>query len=162
MLIPTTGWRGSKVDVAAEWAWRAAPLRDVRPESERPRLTQTDTLFPDAPARKAEDIVKPDLEGYHRAAERHARQLSKLQNTRQVLFASSLGLVRFEKRPEKSADGKADVGDVVYAIQELYTAVPDPAELTTPPKPLVYARHEAPLRDAWGEARPDIQPPKTL
>jgi hypothetical protein len=159
VLIPTTGWRGARIKKAADWSWRVAPLRDIRPEAERPKLAQTDTLFPDDPARKNEDIFDPpNFEGYHRAAERHARQLGKLQNPRQVLFASSLGLVTFEKRRERTKDG-TDV-DVVYALQDLYSAVVDPTELTAPPRPLVYARHEAPLRDVWQEVPPNIQPPK--
>jgi hypothetical protein len=162
ILIPTTGWRGATVKVAPDWSWRVAPLRDTRPEADRPKLTQADTLFPDVPAKKDSDLpADPQLDGYHRATERHARQFEKLRNSRQVLFASSLGLVTFQKRPEKANDGMTPIGDVTYAIHDLYTAVVDPADLATRPKPLLYSRHEAPLRDAW-QARPNIQPPKKV
>lgn len=162
ILIPTTGWRGATVKVAPDWAWRVAPLRDTRPEADRPKLTQADTLFPDDPTKTNSDIgAALNLEQYHRTAERHARQFEKLRNSRQVLFASSLGLVTFQKRPEKANDNTTSIGDVTYAIHDLYTAVVDPADLTTRPKPLLYARHEAPLRDAW-QARPDIQPPRKV
>jgi CMP-N-acetylneuraminic acid synthetase len=78
-----------------------------------------------------------------------------------VLFASSRGLVTFQKRPEKANDDTTSIGDVTYAIHDLYTAVADPADLTHPPKPLLYSRHEAPLRDAW-QSPPTLQPPKNL
>lgn len=161
ILIPTAGWRGAKVKVAADWSWRVAPLRDTRPESERPPLAQPSTLFPDIAPKVNDDIdIVTDPKQYHRTAERHARQFERLRNARQVLFASSLGLVRFEKRPETTDDDKkTPIGDVVYAIHDLYSAIADPAELTARPKPLLYTRHEAALRDAW-QARPDIQPPK--
>jgi hypothetical protein len=162
ILIPTTGWRGATVKVAPDWSWRVAPLRDVRAEVDRPVLTRPDTLFPDDPAKTNDDIgAALNYEQYHRTAERHARQFEKLRNSRQVLFASSLGVVTFQTRAETDTDGTTPIGDVSYAIHDLYTAVKDPADLTTPPTPLLYARHEAPLRDAW-QSRPDIQPPKAV
>ena len=161
ILIPTTGWRGATVKVAADWVWRVAPLRDIRAEADRPKLTQADTLFPDVPAKTSSDLpADPQLDGYHRTAERHARQFEKLRNSRQVLFASNLGLVTFQKRPESSNEG-TPIGDVLYAIHDLYTAVADPADLTNRPKPLLYSRHEAPLRVVW-EARPDLEPPRKV
>jgi hypothetical protein len=161
ILIPTTGWRGATVKVAPDWAGRVAPLRDVRPETERPAIARGGTLFPDDPAKTNSDIgAALNLEQYHRTAERHARQFEKLRNSRQVLFASSLGVVTFQKRAEKGNDD-APIGDVVFAIHDLYTAVPDPAELTTRPKPQLFTRHEAPLRDAW-QSRPDLQKPKPV
>ncbi|HKG93214.1 MAG TPA: hypothetical protein VKA84_15015 [Gemmatimonadaceae bacterium] len=162
VLIPTTGWRGATVKVKSDWAWRVAPLRDTRAETDRPSMTRADTLFPDDPTRTNSDIgAALNFEQYHRTAGRHARQFEKLRNTRQVLFASSLGLVTFQKRAEKANDNATSIGDVVYAVHDLYSAVADPADLTTRPKPLVYSRHEAALRDAW-QARPDIQPPKRV
>jgi hypothetical protein len=160
-LIPTTGWRGATVKVAPDWAWRVAPLRDTRPDAERPKPVQPESLFPDDATKTANDIgAALNLEQYHRTAARHSRQLEKLRNSRQVLFASSLGMVTFQTRPEKGNDDKP-IGDVTYAIHDLYTAVVDPTDLTNRPKPQLYSRHEAPLRDAW-QARPDIQPPKKL
>lgn len=162
ILIPTIGWRGATVKVPPDWAWRVAPLRDIRPDAERPNPTQPYTLFPDDGAKTDNDIGKAlNLEQYHRTAERHSRQLEKLRNSRQVLFASSLGLVTFQKRSEKANDSTTSIGDVLYAIHDLYTAVVDPADLTNRPKPLLYTRHEAALRDAW-QSRPDIQSPKKV
>jgi hypothetical protein len=162
ILIPTTGWRGSTVKVAPDWSWRVAPLRDTRAEADRPPLTRADSLFPDDPTKTNSDIgAALNFEQYHRVAGRHARQFEKLRNSRQVLFASSLGLVTFQKRPEKANDDTTSIGDVTYAIHDLYTAVADPADLTHPPKPLLYSRHEAPLRDAW-QSPPTLQPPKNL
>jgi hypothetical protein len=68
--------------------------------------------------------------------------------------------VTFEDRAEKD-NANASIGNVTYAIHNLYTAVVDPAALTTKPKPLIYSRHEAPLRDVW-QSKPDIQAPKPL
>jgi hypothetical protein len=160
ILIPTTGWRGATVKTPPDWAWRVVPLRDTRPNSARPKPAQPDTLFPDDAAKTNDDIGKAlNLEQYHRVAARHSRQLEKLSNSRQVLFASSLGMVTFQN---KNADGNtASSGDVLYAIHDLYTAVVDPADLTNRPKPLLYTHHEAALRDVE-QTRPDIRPPKKV
>jgi len=163
ILIPTTGWRGAKVKATnpPDWAWRVTPLRDTRAEADRPPLTRGATLFPDDATKTNNDIgAALNLEQYHRTAERSMRQFEKLRNTRQVLFASSLGLVTFSKRAEKD-NSNASIGDVTYAVHDLYTAAVDPADLATRPKPLVYSRHEAPLRDAW-QSKPDIQPPRPV
>jgi len=170
IMIPTTGWRGATVKIAPDWSWRVAPLRDTRADADRPKMTAPGTLFPDKPSQTANDIDStpidaahpekggiPNFEGYQRVAERHARQMDKLRNSRQILFASSVGLVRFEKRSE--TDLKNSPLDVLYAIHDMYAAVPDPADLTTRPKPQLFTRHEAPLRDVW-QARPDLPKPK--
>jgi hypothetical protein len=153
VVIPAKGWRGAKAVIKPDWAWRVCPVRDVREDKERPPMAQPSSLFPDAPSKKDQDIDKTDLEGYERVAQRHARQLDRQVHSRQILFASNLGIVRFETRKEK-IDGQ-DV-DMTYAIQDLYTIHRDPENLIAPPKPLVYTRHEAALRDLQ-TARPEIK-----
>ena len=81
-------------------------------------------------------------------------------NTTRIELTKGADKFLFEKKTEKDKDGTTPI-DVLYAVHDLYTAVKDPAELTTRPKPLLYSRHEAPLRDPW-QSRPDIQPPKAL
>jgi len=157
VLIPTIGWPKDTTNTTPDWAWRVCPVRDIRPETERPKMAQPFSLFPEDAGKTNDDLAKTDLEGYHRAAERHSRQLDRLNNCRQILFASSIGLITFQKRTEKDKTGQ-DV-QITYAIQDLYTIQRDPADLTSRPKPLVYTRHEVALRDVWQE-KPAINPPK--
>jgi hypothetical protein len=144
VLIPTTGWRGATAS-ELDWAWRVSPIRDIREEKDRPKMARAVSLFPDNVAKKDKDIDAPNMEGYHRTAERHFRQLDRLNNCRQILFSSNIGVISFQKRTEKDKDGN-DV-EITYAIQDLYTAKEDPDDLVNPPRPEVFTRHEVPLRD---------------
>ena len=101
VLIPTIGWRGATTARKSDWAWRVTPIRDTREDKDRPKMARPVSLFPDRSVETDNDITKTDFEGYHRAAERHARQLDRLNNCRQILFISNIGLIRFEKRTEK-------------------------------------------------------------
>lgn len=159
LLLPTRGWGDAVAapdTLRPDWAWRVTPLVDRRPDGERPPMARPATLFPDAPARRDEDIARGDVEGYHRVAERHARQLARLNNSRQILFAPAIGVVSFVKRRERDRQGQEV--EVTYAVQELYTVQRDPANLTEPPRPLPYTRHEAPLRDLTGEVPAIVAP----
>jgi hypothetical protein len=152
VLVPTIGWRGATTARDPDWAWRVCPVRDERDEKDRPKMAQPVSLFPDDPAKTNQDIG--DTAGrveYQRIAERHSRQLDHLNNSRQILFASSLAVLTFQNRhdPDKNLD-------VLYAIQDLYTIQRDPQDLVAKPKPLVYTRHEAPLRDLW-QKMPEIK-----
>lgn len=113
-------------------------------------------LFPDRPERRDADIERADLAGHHRVAERHGRQLARLSNSRQLLFAPAIAIVSFERRREQDREGREV--ELLYAIQDLYTTQRDPEHLTAPPPPLAYTRHEAPLRDLKG-APPAIPEP---
>jgi hypothetical protein len=162
ILIPTTGWRGATVKTPSDWAWRVAPLRDTRAEADRPKMGQVGSLFPEDTTKTNNDVPSPNFDAYHRIAGRHSRQLERLRNSRQILFASSIGLVTFETRTgEKGNDNTTSVGDVTYAKHDLFTAIADPADLTTRPKPQIFTHHEAPLRDPW-QSRPDIQQAKPV
>lgn len=159
LLLPTRGWHGALTDGDPDWAWRVSPISDIRPDTDRPKMAQPASLFPDDASKKDNDIGKADVDGYHRIAERHSRQLKRLNNSRQILFASNLGVITFQKRKEKNKQHKEV--EIVYAIQDLYTIQSDPEELTVRPKPLVYTRHEVPLQDVTQDL-PTINPPKQI
>jgi hypothetical protein len=155
VLIPTIGWpQGTKSD-PPEWAWRVCPVRDTREESERTKMSQPVSLFPEDSNKKDDDLAKTDLEGYRRVAERHSRELDRLNNCRQILFASSIAMITFKDKedPDKHAN-------VTYAVQDMYAIQPDPEQLIGRPKPEIYTRHEVPLDDLWQE-QPKIPPAKT-
>ena len=152
VLLPTRGWGDGVVTpdkLNPDWAWRVSAIVDTRLDKDRPPLARPTTLFPDDTAKQNDDIPRGNIDGYHRVAERHARQLQRLNNSRQLLFAPAIGVVSFEKR--KVHDGQQEV-DVLFAIQDLYTVRRDPANLTEPPTPLPYTRHEVPLRDLTHDA----------
>ena len=92
-----------------------------------------------------EEINAPRaLQGYQAASARHQRAVEMLRNSRQILFRSNFGLVRFELR-----------GDVLHAVHEIYTAARLPEDVgTDPPKPDVFVLHEAALA-APGAVRPE-------
>jgi hypothetical protein len=159
LLLPTRGW-GDAVEnpggLRPDWAWRVSPIVDTRPDKDRPPMARPASLFPDDTTKQEQDIARANLDGHHRVAERHARQLQRLNNSRQLLFAPALGIVSFEKRTVK--DRQQREVEVVFAIQDLYTVQRDPANLTEPPVPLAYTRHEVPLRDLTHDV-PAITPP---
>lgn len=57
--------------------------------------------------------VTPNLDAYRRVVVRHAKQLTQLLNSRQILFANNLGRVRFENQNQ-----------TIIAVHELFTAFP--------------------------------------
>lgn len=148
VMIPTRNWKKSTLAREPDWAWRVTALRDLRADSERPKMVQPNTLFPDNNSKKDNDVETTDLASYHRVAERHSRQLERQANSRQILFASCLGLVTFQKRSEKDKSGNPV--DVIYVVHDLFTIQNDPTELTKRPAPFAYTRHESPLRDLQG------------
>jgi hypothetical protein len=160
LLIPTTGWRGAKESIDPDWAWRVSTVRDVRKDQDRPKMARPASLFPDAvdssdSPLEDSDVDVGNFESYHRTAERHVRDLDRLNNSRQILFSSNIGLITFEKRIEMGSDAQAV--EVTYAIQNLYTTKRDPEALIAEPKPQVFTRHEVALRDLRRK-RPEIVP----
>ena len=157
MLLPTRGWpAGTIVSQAAppDWSWLVTILRDERPHDQRPAPARPFTLFPDDDSKKDADIADNSIDGYHRTANRHARQLEKLNHGRQILFVNNLGLVTFGRMTVK--DQKCEqAADVLAVTHDLYAAQPDP-DVAEPSllKPEVYARHVAPLE------HPFIKPPE--
>lgn len=157
MLLPARGWPpGTTVAQAPDWSWHVDILRDERPDHERPRPAQPFSLFPDEPAKKDADIDIRNVEGYHRVANRHARQLERLNNGRQILFINNLGLVTFGRTTVKDKDGKNPV-EVPAAFHQLYSAQPDPDAPEPTLTPEVYVKHIAPLEDPYAQ-RPAIPP----
>lgn len=148
-LVPTRGWPTGVVEARPpDWAWRVDWLNDTRADKDRPNATKPTTLFPGEPDKQTADITAPDLAGYHRVAHRHARQLERLNNSRQILFTSNIGVVTFQLSEQHPG--------TLVAVQELYAAHPDPDKLNERPPPLVYARYEAELDDNSGRGRPKI------
>lgn len=145
VLIPTDGWpAGTKLNPVhmPDWSWSLDWVTDGRKDSERPKAAQPIPLDPANPTADVGENV--DIAAYRTIANRHARQIQRLSNSRQLLFASSIGLVRFEKQ-----------GDIPIAIHELYTTFPDPDDpLNERPKPLAYTQHKVPLRTP-NEKRPE-------
>jgi hypothetical protein len=136
VLIPTDAVpTGAKLNPfhPPDWSWSLDWVTDGRPDKDRPKAAQP---VPIDPANPTADIAENvDIAAYRTVANRHARQLQRRNNSRQILFASAIGVVRFEK-----------VGDVSVAIHELYTAFPDPDDpLNQRPKPLPYTQHKVPL-----------------
>lgn len=154
ILLPTRGWpKGTSIAQPPDWSWHVTILRDERPDHERPKPAQPFSLFPGDPTKKDADIADRGIDGYHRTANRHARQLEKLNHSRQMLFINNLGVVTFgQTTVREKPDGPAL--EVPAAFHELYAAQPDP-ELAEPKlTPEVYVKHIAPLDD------PFVKPPE--
>jgi hypothetical protein len=141
VLLPTEGWPGGTAENPArppDWTWRAHIVRDERPDAARPESARPSPLVPPG------DVLL-DVEGYRRTAVRHVKQLDHLNHQRQLVFASNLGRVRFE-RP----------GGTLTAVQELFAVHPDAAE---PERPEIHTRHVVALETPAGqtpEARPRL------
>jgi hypothetical protein len=98
----------------------------------------------DVEASLTEDNGPRAIEGYQAVAARQQYSLETLKNSRQILFRSNFGLVRFERR-----DG------VLHAVHEMYTAARKPEESGTEPlKPELFVLHSAPLATP-GAVRPE-------
>jgi hypothetical protein len=153
VLIPTIGWRGA-TSSTPDWSWRVAPILDIREEPDRPKMARATSLWPDDNSKKDKDITAPDMDGYSRAAGRHFQQLSHLNNCRQILFSSNIGLITFEKRTKTIKGASVEI---THAIQDLYTTKRDPELPVGRPKPEAFTRHVVPLRDLEHEP-PKIKP----
>lgn len=150
VMIPTYGWPlGSSVNPATppDWQWRVEPLIDQRPDAERPAAARPLALDKDT----LNGILgvpnsQRTIEAYQQLAARHQRTLETLRHSRQILFRSNFGVLRFERN-----------AGVLYAVHDIYTAMPqNPAD---EPKPELFVRHSAPLA-APGSAKPEatLQP----
>jgi hypothetical protein len=154
MLMPTFGWPdGTKVapDHLPDWSWRLKPTLDVRPDSQRPPLAQPRALEPtDARVQSIlADHAEPgrEIRAYGTIAGRHQDQFDKLRHSRQILFRSNFGLVRFERAPD------------LTAIHEVYTGLTDPnATADTAAKPFAYMVQRASLDGHAEEVRPELAP----
>jgi hypothetical protein len=156
MLIPTYGWpKGSVINPAEmpDWSWRVEPIFDVRPDAARPRAIRPLAIEVDAEAMLTEINGPRAIDGYQAAVTRHQRAVETLRNSRQILFRSNFGVVRFEQRPSTSP---GTAGTVLHAVQELYTAARLPEDVGTEPlKPELFVLHEAALA-APEAVRPEV------
>jgi hypothetical protein len=144
VLLPAHGWPpGTTTARVPDWSWRFRLSRDARPTGSLPKAAQPAPLDEGSTA-----DVAPTIEGYRRAAQRHASQLARVSHTRQVLFDSNIGVVSLHRldgrlsarhevwaKPQVELEpGKTpDAG--VYTLHEvvLERAADDPAE----PKPTI-------------------------
>ena len=144
-LVPTYGWpKGSVINPAElpDWSWRVDPIFDVRPDGARPPALTPLEIDIDAEAMLTEINTPRLLDGYQAASSRHQRAVTTLRNSRQILFRSNFGVVRFEERPSTSATG----GTVLHAIHEMYSAARLPEDGGTDPlKPELFVVQEAAL-----------------
>jgi hypothetical protein len=130
-LLPTVGWPRGTVENPSrppDWAWRMEIPVDTRPEAERPEPVRPEALVPGDPTAD----VLANRDGYRRAAVRHVQQMRDLNYTRQLLFASNLGIITFQ-RPTPST---LDVTQELMAVHP-QSAVQGRAE--------VFTRHVIPL-----------------
>ena len=149
-LLPTLGWPDDTTINPAQrpdWSWRAEPIFDLRADDARPppirQLAFEDTAAVEAALAAADP--KDAIAGYQAVAARQQYSLESLKNSRQILFRSNFGLVRFERRE----------GGVLHAIHEMYTGARLPAEAGTEPLlPQLFVLHEAALQ-APGAVRPE-------
>jgi hypothetical protein len=135
VMIPSEGWpQGVSINPAnqPDWSWRIHVISDQRADNERPIPAQPESL--------GVADVSVNLDGYRRVARRHAGQLENLNNSRQFLFNSNLGLVTFQKRTETINGNQEEILDITHA---LYTTHPDAAN---PAKAEPYIVHVIPMR----------------
>ncbi|MGH8718978.1 MAG: hypothetical protein ACREV0_08580 [Burkholderiales bacterium] len=156
MLVPTFGFpAGTTVapDKLPDWSWRLVPLIDQRPDGERPKAGRPRPLAPND--EHIESVLTTgansgaELAAYQSVAQRHQDQFDRMRHSRQILFRSNFGLVRFER----------DAAGAPLAVQELYSALRDPdepVELDPPPLPFVVQR--ASLAPITGELPPELSP----
>jgi hypothetical protein len=144
VLLPTEGWPdGTVINPLRppDWSWRLEVVRDLRPDAERPEPARPSPLVPPVD-------VTPGLDGYRRAAVRHAKQLDNLNHARQILFASNIGVVGFERPTDTE----------LVARHELFAAHPKAA---VPERGEVHTLHRIALDPRPGappEPLPTIPP----
>lgn len=148
-LLPTLGWPDDTTVNPAQrpdWSWRVDPIFDLRADDARPAAIQP-FKFGDASGVQValtEAGGPNSIKGFHAVAGRQQHALETLKNSRQILFRSNFGLVRFERRE-----------GVLHAIHEMYTAARRPEETGTEPLlPALFVLHEAAL-SAPGATRPE-------
>ncbi|WP_341676919.1 hypothetical protein [Niveibacterium sp. SC-1] len=151
-MLPNHGWPEFIMFNPAEppdWSWRVVPLLDLRPDPERPPAEQPLAIDENAvQARLDSHDDKQILQAYQSIAARHQRQMEAVRNSRQILFRSNVGLVRFEMR-----DG------ALHAIHEAFTAFKPAGDLgTDPPVPAAFFQHAASFGQIPNEHRPETVP----
>lgn len=148
-LLPTLGWPADTTinpSQRPDWSWRVEPIFDLRADEARPAPIRQ-FRFPDAGGVQSALVEAGgpnSIKGFHAVATRQQHSLETLKNSRQILFHSNFGLVRFER-----TDG------VLHAVHEMYTAARRPEETGTEPLlPELFVLHKAALT-APGATRPE-------
>ena len=165
-MVPTWGWpdenegdaddpaKKSRLNPAVppDWRWRVKALVDERKDSDRPKPAQPlaiDVAAIDALLTTSETnpVAGQAAQAYLLLAARHQDALEKTKNSRQILFRSNFGLVRFEHD-----------GTKLVAVHELISAFLDPTEALPQAAlvPATYMLHKAVLGPE------DEAPPDTL
>lgn len=148
-LLPTLGWPDDTTINPAQrpdWSWRIEPIFDLRADDARPGPIQAFKFGDAAGVQVAltEAGGANSIKGFHAVATRQQHALETLKNSRQILFRSNFGLVRFERRT-----------GVLHAIHEMYTGARRPEETGTEPLlPQLFVLHEAALATP-GAVRPE-------
>lgn len=154
MMMPTFGWpAGTTVNPAKlpDWSWRLQTALDLRPDAERPKPGRPRALDP-GDERIQQVLVQrtepgQEVAAYATIAGRHQDQFDRLRHSRQILFRSNFGLVRFERAP------------VLTAVHEVYTGLADPdAAADQEVKPEAYMVQKASLESSAEEVRPELAP----
>jgi hypothetical protein len=162
-MVPSWGWpdlndpadpdhydpaKASRLNPARppDWRWHVRPLRDERPESERPASIRLLPVDEDAIDQHLAD-PSTVIDAYQAIAARHQHALNRMRNARQILFRANVGRVSFKTHDDGTLD----------AIHEVYTAFADPDQpAVVEPKPQVFLRLVAPLGPE------DEEPPSRL
>ncbi|KQY24717.1 hypothetical protein ASD16_04220 [Cellulomonas sp. Root485] len=117
VLLATHGWPdGSRLNdlKPPDWRWKVTPLIDQRPDVERPAPIRALPLDDAAIEAQLADPATA-FPAMRAVAARHQVALDRMRNTRQIMFRSNFGICRFEQD-----------GDVVTAVNEVYTSAVDP------------------------------------
>jgi hypothetical protein len=129
ILLPTLGWPDGTNEKAAnppDFCWRLHVVRDQRTDSQRPEAQRAASLFSDP----TKDVTAT-ADAFQTVAVRHTKQLDKMNFTRQMLFNTNLGAIRFERN-----------ADVVTVIHQLYSSHP---KALLPDKGEIYMEHRIDL-----------------
>lgn len=137
--IPGEGWpEHTTINRPPDFQWRAKALRDQRLDGARPEPAKVE------PLNASDTDITPNLDGYRQVIVRHAQQLTRLLNSRQILIANNMGRVRFETE-----------NNTLVAVQELFTTFPF-SGVETVEKPSPFTLHRVPLSSP-SEEKPEAK-----
>lgn len=172
-FLPTHGWpAGTRVrsDKRPDFSWTLRPVFDVRPDTDpappgvtpRPAMARPTPIAGGAPGRSQFEAGSDSArDAYAQVAARHVRQLDRLSHSRQILFRSNLGRVRFVRRSEGSGSARREV---LEAVHQVICALPDPLDGAEQPHllpPEVVMEQRAELTPPAGAVRPEDEPLKS-
>lgn len=143
-----------RADKLPDFSWTLRPVFDTRPDVEpttRPVLARPVVFTGTPPSQAALDAKgESAFQAYAQVALRHFRQLDRLSHSRQILFRSNFGVVRFEGQ-----------GARLFAVHQLVTVLPDPLNRADTPHllaPEVVMEQRAELTPPADAVRPEDKP----